>query len=132
MPYESVISKLSNGIEVMGYIRNEAMIVSGSEVKRVLRAHSAAVSIFNAKGMGGLVSGIQQHMTNGGGAFFISPDGSKEGWETSNIAAEAREELITFLRDHEDLWLDWALIVLGGDDGEFSVSRSRADENESK
>lgn len=105
----------------MGYIRNETMIVSGSNSEKVTRAHSAAISIFNEKKMGTLVSGMQQHITNGGAAFFISPDGSKEGWEDSNTAAEARKEFILFLRETKDLWLDWALVELGGDDGKFSI-----------
>lgn len=70
----------------MGYIRNETIVVSGWEAERVLRAHAAASAIFDERGMGRLVSGLTQHITNGGAAFFIAPDGSKEGWEASSGA----------------------------------------------
>ena len=110
----------------MGYIRNEAMVVSGWDNARVLRAHSAASAIFDSHKIGRLVSGLVQHVTNGGAAFFISPDGSKEGWHDSDLGEAARKEFVSWLKTSEaqKLYLDWALIVLGGDDGEFSVSES--------
>lgn len=108
----------------MGYIRNETMVVSGWDAGRVCKAHGVACSIFDDAGIGRLVSGLAQHTMNGGAAFFIAPDGSKEGWEASDTAAAARKELIAYLRseDARELYLDWALIVLGGDDGEFVVT----------
>lgn len=113
----------------MGYIRNETIVVSGWSAERVLRAHGAACVFFDNHGMGRLVSGLVQHITNGGAAFFVAPDGSKEGWETSDRGKAARDELIEWLKhkDQEDLYLDWALIVLGGDDHEFTVSDSAAE-----
>jgi hypothetical protein len=110
----------------MGYIRNETMVVSGWDAARVLRAHGAASAIFDSHKIGRLVSGLVQHLTNGGAAFFISPDGSKEGWHDSDLGDAARKEFIAWLRTDEarKLYLDWALIVLGGDDGEFTVTQS--------
>ena len=110
----------------MGYIRNQAMIVSGWSAKHVLRAHSAAISVFDEHGLCRLVSGLTQHAANGGAAFFISPDGSKEGWEPSNNGDKARAQFIEWLRGKEacDLYLDWCEILLGGDDGEYCVSQS--------
>jgi hypothetical protein len=110
----------------MGHIRNETMVISGWDAKRVLKAHAAASAIFDEYRMARLVSGLVQHITNGGAAFFISPDGSKENWDSSNQADAARKELIEWLKspDNENLYLDWALIVLGGDDGEFSITSS--------
>lgn len=112
----------------MGYIRNETMVVSGWDAARVLRAHSAASAIFDSHQNGRLVSGLTQHMSNGGAAFFIAPDGSKEGWNTSDVAATSRAEFIEWLKSDEskELYLDWALIVLGGDDHEFVVTQSAA------
>jgi hypothetical protein len=106
------------------------MVVSGWSAEHVLRQQQAAVSIFNEVGMGSLVSGVTQHISNGGGAFFISPDGSKEGWQASDIAAKARDEFIAHLRSQTDHFVEWALILIGGDDGEYHVLQSPNDQPE--
>ncbi len=111
----------------MGHIRNECIVVSGWSAERVLKAHEAATSIFNPRGMGGLVGGLTQHAINGGAAFLIAPDGSKEGWADSDKGETARNEFIEFLREEKSLYLEWALILIGGDDGEYRVLQSPAD-----
>lgn len=108
----------------MGYIRNHAIVVSSWNDEDVLRAHRIALNIFNEHKMGGLVSGVVQHIANGGAAFFISPDGSKEGWEPSDRGNEARSEFIKILESKEFPFVDWALLLLGGDDGEYAVINS--------
>lgn len=94
------------------------MIVSSWNSEPVCKAHAAASSIFNAAGMGGIVSGIVHHAINGGAAFFVAPDGSKEGWPASEDAAKARADLIAALGT---IGVDWALVLVGGDDGDFRV-----------
>lgn len=107
----------------MGYLRHEAVIVSGWNAEHVLQAHAAASSIFNQEGMGALVGGLTHHAINGGAAFLISPDGSKEGWEQSEVGKQLRQEFIAYLKGTlaRDLWLDWCLVLVGGDDGEYRV-----------
>jgi hypothetical protein len=110
----------------MGYLRHECIVVSGWDSDRVAKAHAAACGIFNERSMGSLVGGLIQHIANGGAAFMISPDGSKEGWESSDRGAAARAEYIQWLESPRasDLHLDWALILIGGDDGEYRVMKS--------
>lgn len=112
----------------MGYLRHEGIIVTGWDSKRVVQAHEAAVAIFNPVGMGCLVGGLTQHAINGGAAFLIAPDGSKEGWEASDTGAKARADFIEWLRSAQarELYLDWCLVLIGGDDGEFAVLDSPA------
>lgn len=105
----------------MGYIRNECMVVTSDTATDVLRAHGEACQIFDEAGYGRLVSGIQLHAVNGGASFFVSPDGSKEGWEHSNKCSDARAKLIQFLKTAP---VDWVLIEIGGDDGEYQVLES--------
>lgn len=111
----------------MGYLRHECLVVSHWDDRRVGRAHDAALRIFGdlSDDMGTqfarLVSPLIRHAVNGGAAFFVAPDGSKEGWEPSNLAEEARAALIAELRK---LKVDWALILLGGDDERFEVLQS--------
>lgn len=110
----------------MGYLRHECIVVNGWDTKRVARAHEAATAIFNEARMGSLVSGLTQHTVNGGASFLIAPDGSKEGWEPSDRGEAARREFLEWLKSDEarQLGLGWALLLVGGDDGEFRVLAS--------
>lgn len=114
----------------MGYLRHECMVVSGWDHAGVMRVHSTALSIFNPIGMGSLVSPVTQHIVNGGAAFMIAPDGSKEGWVPSDKAADARDEFIAHLRSQTEDFVEWALILIGGDDGEYRVLQSPNDKPE--
>ena len=111
----------------MGYIRNHAIIVSDYDDKRIERAQAAAAVCFAKYNLEGLVSNVVRHVVNGGAAFFISPDGSKEGWESSNNGNKAREEFISWLRSPSAGYMEWALLVLGGDDSEYRVEQSPND-----
>ena len=102
----------------MGHLRHETMVISDWDAKNVYKAHEAASAIFNAAGMGSIVGGVVRHAINGGAAFFIAPDGSKEGWGHSDDGSRARLDLISYLKT---IGVDWALILLGGDDGEFGI-----------
>jgi hypothetical protein len=106
----------------MGYIRNHTIAVTGGNYRdEVDEAHKIACQIFKRHDLEMLVSPLVQHASNGGAAFFIAPDGSKEGWATSQSGDDARQEFKDWLRV-SNLYLDWAEIVLGGDDGEYQVS----------
>lgn len=107
----------------MGYLRHKTLVVNGWDAARVLKAHAAATVIFNRDGYGALVSGLVQHAVNAGGAFFIAPDGSKEGWEDSDKVDTALASYIGWLKSDKatDLFLNWALIEIGGDDRQYGV-----------
>lgn len=104
----------------MGYLRHECIVVSGWDDKRVADAHKRAVLIFTEHEMEGLVGPVIPHAINGGAAFLISPDGSKEGWEQSERGREARQEYIATLKGSRE-YLEWCLLLIGGDDGEYRV-----------
>lgn len=107
----------------MGYLRHECIVVNGDMSADVLKAHECASAIFNRHGIGGLVGGLTHHAINGGAAFLIAPDGSKEGWTESENGQKARDRFMEFLRsDH--VCVNWALILIGGDDGEYSILQS--------
>jgi hypothetical protein len=113
----------------MGYIRNRTLVVSSWDKKEVEVAHKVAnehlmeISDFEAD-YTGLISPIIPHARNGGTSFFIAPDGSKEGWDVSNNVDAALEKIINYLRSRQKGYVDWALVVLGGDDGEYVVEDS--------
>lgn len=110
----------------MGYLRHECIVVSGWDEKRVKKAHAKAIVIFSNYDMDELVGPVIPHTTNGGAAFLIAPDGSKEGWGPSDKGDEARAEFIEWLKNAKaaELYLDWALVLIGGDDGEYRVLNS--------
>lgn len=111
----------------MGYLRHECLIVNHWDAERVAKAHQAALDIFGAitDGMGTqyatLVSPVIPHVANGGAAFFVAPDGSKEGWLPSELAEEAREALAATL---DEIDVDWAIVEVGGDDDVFKVIKA--------
>ncbi len=111
----------------MGHIINQCIVVSGFDIKRVRKAHKKAVAIFATSDLVALVGKIIPHAINGGAAFLIAPDGSKEGWDHSERGKAARADFITYLEGTPDLYLNWALIELGGDDGHYQVRRSPND-----
>lgn len=73
-----------------------------------------------------LVSEVVGSLTNGYSSFFIGPDGSKEGWDTSNLGDEFREAVIEYLRNaHADgLYSDWAEVRFGDEDRHDMLLRS--------
>jgi hypothetical protein len=89
----------------MGYNVNHALIVSSWDFELIDEAHKKAIDIYSSstdEPWGGtfetLVSPLVHGMTNGEVSFFIAPDGSKEGWSTSDVSDCLRGELIEFLR----------------------------------
>jgi len=117
----------------VGYVRHHAIVVTSWSDDLIEHAHTEAVRIFgaaqdesSARTFERLVSPIVPAVTNGG-SFFVAPDGSKEGWGTSDLGDACRARLIRHLEGYryEDgsSSLDWAELVVGGDDREAYVTR---------
>ena len=55
---------------------------------------------------------------------MIPPDGSKEGWEESNLGDERRSAWVNAMKDlGEDDYCEWAELAFGDDDGMARVTR---------
>lgn len=113
----------------MGYIKHNAIIVTGWEKKSMEAIHTKAKDIFNdtfqpdnTKG-DSLVSDIIIGLANTQYTFMIAPDGSKEGWATSKFGDDAREELLNWI-SKSDYYCDYIEIRFGGDDESESIVRS--------
>ena len=76
----------------MGYIRHHSIAVTSCIDELLAQAHKEASIIFGDK-----VSGIIRSGTNNYQSFFISPDGSKEGWDASRRGDEQRAALIAYI-----------------------------------
>lgn len=90
----------------MGYIKHDSIVVVGFD-ERLAKAHDKALVQFK-----GLVSNIVDGGMNGYVSFFIGPDGSKEGWEESNVFDKKRVKYKKFL---DKLELNWVHVVIGSD-----------------
>ncbi len=115
----------------MGYIRHHAIVVTGTGYgDKVSLARDKAIEIFNMHfahypmidedDVVNNISEIVRSGVNGYETFIIAPDGSKEGWEHSNIAERARDEFIEWMKSG-DRYLNWAYIQYGDDDGQSEL-----------
>lgn len=98
----------------MGFIKHHGMVITGYDDGDIAEAHRfAGLCELNP-------TPIMQSPSNGFKTFFVPPDGSKEGWEHSQLGDENRARFKKFLRRRQ-IYLDWAEITYGGDDGYCSV-----------
>ncbi len=117
----------------MGYMKHNAVIVTGWNRDQLNEAHSKAKEIFAEKfkddafikDASRLVSEVVSGITNGQDSFFIAPDGSKEGWDTSRMIDEARDEFQTWLLNHPKNYSDYIEVRFGGDDEYSTIVRSK-------
>lgn len=104
----------------MGYIRHNAIVVTSWDYDKASIAYHAAKSIFAKYGLGQLVGPIISSVAGDYKTFFIGPDGSKEGWETSNAGNDARDDFIHWLQNFD--CYDWAEIQYGDEGGNQCVT----------
>ena len=71
-----------------------------------------------------LVSEIIQSLANSQSSFFVAPDGSKEGWATSDNGDNARKEFLDWLQKSNN-YCDYVEVVFGGDDEHEEIVRSK-------
>lgn len=118
----------------MGYIKHHAIVVTGWKGDKVLEAQIKAKEIFLKhfdddpflkETASAVVSDIMLGLTNHQSSFFIAPDGSKEGWATSNSGNDARKEFLDWLSNKSDNYCDYVEIIFGGDDERNEVIRSK-------
>jgi hypothetical protein len=118
----------------MGYMCDHALIVSGRR-SEVEQARDAALTVYNrvdtpfCRSFAELVSPIIHGMTNGRAAFMVAPDGSKEGWSTSDLSDELRGELIAWLRSNTS-GLSFVEVLFNDDDLRCRVERHDVDHEE--
>lgn len=106
----------------MGYLKPTAIIVGGSYDGWAGRARTEAARIFGDAGLGYLVSPLINGAVNSEQSFLVAWDGSKEGWDISNVADDARAEFVGWLRaqayDDGSSPIAWVEVQYGGDDRE--------------
>lgn len=111
----------------MGYIKHDAIIVTSMDLSSIKRAKDRAESFFidyfKDEDSTKLITETVKGLANGQYSFLIAPDGSKEGWSTSNLADQARADFM--------LWADkvscieYIHLKFGGDNSDNKILRSR-------
>lgn len=108
----------------MGTIAHDTIIVTSWREDHIQQAWERATDLFTHDdhpfGAHCIVSPIVTSITNGYVTFFVAPDGSKEGWDTSDWADRAREEFITWLEERGSF--DWVAVRYGDENGASRVT----------
>ena len=101
----------------MGYIRHNAIVVTGWQEKAVQKARRKAIKL------GCQATEIMESPANVNYTFLIPPDGSKEGWPESNTGDSRRYRFRRWLNKayQKDLFLDWVEVSYGTEGGKAQV-----------
>ena len=117
----------------MGYIKHHTIVVTGWKDEHIEQAREKAVEIFEETCKdemikppygSNIISPIIGSLSNDQKSFFIAPDGSKEGWQTSNNCNKARTAFLDWFKDSDNC-CDYIEVVFGGDDERQAIVRSK-------
>ena len=78
----------------MGYIKHKAITVTSWDSEKLEKVHTKAKSV-----CGDRVSEIIKSPVNGYISFIVCPDGSKEGWDSSEQGDKEDSELVDFINE---------------------------------
>jgi len=92
----------------MGFVEHHAIVVTSWHEEHLKKAHSHAIFLDMC------VSDIIDSKKNGYHSFLIGPDGSKSGWEDSDIGDKRREQWKQFVLA-EKFYLEWVEANYGND-----------------
>lgn len=103
----------------MGYMRHHAILVTGWG-DAIESLHARAEEMFHGVAW---VSPLSPPQINNYRSFFVAPDGSKEGWATSDAGDAAREDFILSIGDSD--CSAWAEVQFGDEDGDDRILRKK-------
>lgn len=114
----------------MGYIKHNSVIVTNWDEKKIIKARNMAIKIFDKQfkdteddNASSIISPIIEGLINSQHSFFIAPDGSKEGWDTSDNSDKASKAFLDWL-DKGKLGCEYIYIRFGGDDTNNRIIRT--------
>jgi hypothetical protein len=117
----------------MGYTRHHAIVVTSFDDELLKSARNKALEIYGANhdpidgNFSKLVSEPIVGITNGFVSFFIAPDGSKEGWDTSDQSDACRSKFINWMNaqrfDDGSTVLDFVEVQFGDDNRDTRICR---------
>ena len=108
----------------MSTVRFTSIIVTSQLGDELIPVREKAIEIFKrllaedpvaGPGAHTLVGAIMPGLVNSDATFLIAPDGSKDGWQTAEVANKARAEFIKYLREWHGDHVDFVEIVMSRD-----------------
>jgi hypothetical protein len=109
---------------IMGFIKHHAIVVTGVSVSEAEIARAKAIEFGNH------VSEVVGPLVNDYCTFIVAPDGSKEGWLTSDDGNLARSKFIQWLLSEENRHnFEWVEVSYGFDLGEATITNDAWDSN---
>jgi len=113
----------------MGYHVHHAIVVTSWQPEAVEQAHAAAMRHFDGVAP---VTPIVASRSNGYTSFMIAPDGSKEGWESSDAGDSARSAWMEEVQQWypRGIYVEWAELAFGGDEGYLNTRIMRHSEDD--
>ena len=119
----------NTGERLMGYIAHHAIIItSGGDQTALGNDLRTAVTSDGSDDLTGLLIGPTPSVTNGYVSWVVVPDGSKEGWETSDAGDALRDRVVAVCRRHG---VDFAEVRFGGDDYDMALVTRHGGDDES-
>ena len=110
----------------MGWIRHHGIVVTGSSFSESNFDNESKYAAVRARAkaleLGLLASNVVDAPINGYASFLIAPDGSKEGWETSEDFNARRESFINWLK--EQACYDWFEYAQDVDNDQLTITAS--------
>jgi hypothetical protein len=100
----------------MGYIRHNAIIATAWQ-------EEAATALYTYANEIGAQAVMAAADTNGYITVCVMPDGSKEGWATSDEGDAHRAAIRAWLEQagSRDMYFEWCEVVYGSDDAKASI-----------
>lgn len=115
----------------MGYMRHHTIVVSSCNETLITKAHTKLTDLIIASPDEEMwVSPISPPLMNSYRSFFFAPDGSKEGWNTSDVGDKIRSAFISWLKKQcypdGSTMLDWVEVQFADEDGDERILQSNS------
>lgn len=104
----------------MGYVAHHAIVATTYAIKNARDLAKFARSV-GAEALTG------KERVNGYVSVCITPDGSKEGWNSSSDGDVARSKIIEWMRTEDQY--EWVEVRYGDDDGRARIERDAWERN---
>lgn len=116
----------------MSSLSHSAVVVTNWDLSELEKAHIEAKRIFKETFFNeafisdgtDLVTPIFKGIVNSQSTFFIVPDGSKEGWSSSDLGDKARKEFLDWLLKNDN-FSDYIEVEFGGDNNFDRIIRTQ-------
>jgi hypothetical protein len=117
----------------MSYEKNTSLIVTGYNYNHLLKIRKKLIELFkltfkdedNLDNCTNIITKIHSGLANSQYSFAVLPDGSKEGWSTSDAVDNAINKLLTWINENKDIYCEYVYIAFSGDDNDYDIKTDK-------